>query len=201
MDHSHESMPINTTPTAPAQEDYTSYEARGDMFSVVSLLIHTAGAVLAAILVIILAVLMPWKGGMISTSFEISFILAVMGSTYALAQGYLQIRARGLGKLGTGMWYVAIIVSVLLAIDIILFGAALQGSIFTFPGSDILAAPDLFFVLILFQGIYFLSQSMLASATARSERNVRDWYTAIYFLILAINTAVIILGPIFISYF
>ncbi len=191
---------ISTTTTEA--EQHTADTADADIFAFIPFLSHASTALGASFLMVCLAILFPWNGGRSASSLSFFFGLAVAGSLYALTHGYLQLLKRGMKAWGILAWSIAILVSIALSINIILFGLKISGSSIVFPGSDVLVSPIVFASLIIFQAAYFLIEAILvAVAKQDGKREVADWYLSGYLWILSINSAAVIVGLLIFGYF
>ncbi len=187
--------------TIVEQNNSIPVSALTEAFSVKALFIYVLAPFLSSVLMILFAANIPWHGGLVPSGLAIIFWLTIVASAYALIRAYRLIRARGLHGSGAFLWYVAILVSFLLTIDTSIFGSFFTNKIVSFPGSDILISPNLFFLLIVFQTLYFFITALSDAFVARREKRVVDWYAAAYAAILSVNTAAIIIGPLFIGSF
>ncbi|HUY05514.1 MAG TPA: hypothetical protein VMV62_02240 [Candidatus Paceibacterota bacterium] len=191
------------TPTTTTEaEQHAANTADADIFSFFPFVSYAATALGASFLMVCLAILFPWNGGRSTSTLALFFGFAVAGSLYALTHGYLQLLKRGMKGWSVLAWSIAVLVSIALSIDIILFGSTITGSLIVFPGSGVLTSPIIFAALILFQASYFLIEAVLVAATDHDgERGVREWYLSGYLWILSINSAAVIVGLLIFGYF
>lgn len=180
---------------ASKSENRVSDIAHPDIFSFKPFVSYIFAPCTALVLLILFALQYPFRGGLIPDSLAIFFGLAVAGSTYALAQGFLLLRRRGLKGWHTFAWYTGVLVAILLSVNILVFGFELFNSTIKFPGSHLLISPVITSILIVLQTFYFLAEMISAFLSARTTHHARDWYATTYLLILGFNTALIFVGP------
>lgn len=131
------------------------------------------------------------------------FALALVSSSYSLVHGYIQIYRHGLKNIEFFLYCVAIFISVMLSFEVVLFGS-MSAHINFLPASfspwyNSLIYPSFSF-LIIFQTIYFFSESIVVSIRSiQTDQHVLDWYVTIYLLALSLNSAAMLLGLFFIE--
>ena len=186
-------------------EEYTHQPAESadaNLASFTSLFTHVASVFIASFLIVCLAIVFPWKGGAVPNSFAILFYLTVAVSVYAFARGYSEIVKRGFAGWGFFAWCAAILVTVGVSTNIILFGSSVIDSLIVFPGSGIITAPVVFLALVICQALYFLAESVIVSLShTNGARCVENWYLAIYLFILSMNSAAVFTGLIILGYY
>ena len=170
----------------------------GSAFSFIGLVKHLVLALVSTALMVYFAFSVPWHGGAVPESLSLAFAATSFVTALALIQGYYQLHNRGLHGFWKALWYVAVTDSILLGTAIAAIGLALTGSQISFPGEEILTAPDLFFLLTVFQTIYFLAASVQIMRSVFHENVAQNWYSATLFMVIALNTAAVIVGPLFI---
>ncbi|MFZ2167442.1 MAG: hypothetical protein WAV50_01070 [Minisyncoccia bacterium] len=157
---------------------------------------------LTSLLVVWLAIVFPWGGGPVPTSFVYLFYLTVAVSMHAFGRAYSEILKRGLSGFDLIAWVAAIFVTIGVSVDIILFGANVIQSPVTFLGSMFITLPIVFLALVAFQAFYFLVESVVVSLSPCDERNhMTNWYLAMYLFILSINSAAVFTGLLILGYY
>lgn len=187
--------------SASGNENCDSSNMCVDTFSFKSLTSYILAPLLTSVFLILFALEMPWKGGLISDNLAIFFGLAFAGSTYALIKGFFILRRRGLGGWRTFAWYIGVLTAIAIAIDILIFGFALFNVAITIPIFSDFSSPTIFRIFVIFQALYFLSEAIWAAAASRVNHHIENWYVTTYLSLLAINAAAIIFGPFAAMYF
>jgi hypothetical protein len=166
-----------------------------NIFSLAPFFSHISSVFFATLSIILLAVVFPWQGGSVPYWFAPLFYLTVALSIYAFGQGYLGIFKRGLSNWSRWLWSVAILVSIGVTIDIIIFGSITSNAPISFPGTDIITSAPVFLLLVAFQALYFLIESIRASLISRDGKlNLENWYFSGYLFMLSMNTGSVIVG-------
>lgn len=165
--------------------------------------LHSLPVFLTSLLVVWLAIVFPWGGGSVPASFMYLFYLTVLVSMHAFARGYSEILNRGLAGWRFIVWCAAILVTIGVSIDIILFGSRVVSSTpISFLSSDLITSPVVFLALVACQAVYFLVESVVVSFSRCDERNhMTNWYLAMYLFILSGNSAAVLAGLFFLGYY
>lgn len=173
-----------------------------NIFTFVPFFTHMTSVAMVSFFVVCLALVFPWKGGSVSDIMPLFFSLALLTSLYSLYHGYAGVKKRGLKRWSLLMWCFGIVDTVLLTVVTAVFGIELIYSTeIIFPGSSILLSPTFFSGLIVVQALYFLFESIVVSVVSLQEKyNVEDWYAAIYFLVLSLNSAAMFVGLLLLGY-
>ncbi|MFI5260629.1 MAG: hypothetical protein ACHQU0_02450 [Candidatus Paceibacteria bacterium] len=172
-----------------------------NIFSLTPFFSHVSSVLFATLSIIVLASVFPWRGGSVPYWFAPLFYLTVAASVYAFAQGYLGIFRRGLSNWKRWLWSIAILDSIGVTINIVVFGSVTSNAPITFPGSDVLMSAAVFLSFVGFQALYFLVESMLATFVGPDgKRNMENWYFSIYLFMLAMNTGSVIVGLLILWY-
>ncbi len=189
----------------PAENKPSSVEnADVNIFTFAPFFSNVFSVVMVSLFVIGLGVMFPWGGGPASPGAVLFFSLAVASSLYSLLRGYSQIYKRGIKGFRLFVWFIAILVTLALTVEVVLIGSSLIHAAVVFPGSKAMLSPNIFFFTASFQALYFLIESIVVSfaslyATSKNQY-MGYWYLAIYLFIISLNSAAIVAGLLILGY-